>query len=150
SFDVKANNSEDLEFSVEDIPTLYNDAVDADDDHAEPVKVVAKDKGGNEYVVPQSEIVSVKTSDSNFAKGGQDSEGNWVVYGQSSGDFNNEDKTVTLSVVFNTDGDVETITKDIVVSKDTLAASKVEFYDTELDGANVDKDAKSVSTFSVN
>jgi len=135
TFSVAANSSDGLTYSIEDIADLYELGAKVDGDEADisaddveagyvkEIKIKAVDASGTSYAVPSSEIVGVTVSDStNFIVGEVD--GKWYVGGKADV---SEAKTATVSVVFNTDDGVKTITKQVKVLPDALEATALEF-----------------------
>lgn len=154
TFTVVANDSTNLTYEVADVPKLYKGGA-ADNVYAEKLSISAKDANGTVFAIPTEEIISVTSSDKTVADVAKTASG-WVVFGKKVKE-EGKDSTVTLTIVLNSDNDVKTITKDVVVSTEELAASTVRFMDKDPDGKAdaaetvtvLPKDAKDVTTFPV-
>ncbi|MED1822476.1 toxin Cry1Ac domain D-VI-related protein [Brevibacillus agri] len=154
TFTVVANDSTNLTYEVADVPKLYKGGA-ADNVYAEKLSISAKDANGTVFAIPTEEIISVTSSDKTVANVAKTASG-WVVFGKKVKE-EGKDSTVTLTIVLNSDNDVKTITKDVVVSSEELAASTVRFMDKDPDGKTdaaetvtvLPKDAKDVTTFPV-
>ncbi|MED5076902.1 hypothetical protein P9851_06385 [Geobacillus stearothermophilus] len=148
------NNGSKLTYAIEPIGTIYKggSAIDTNASNLTPtdvaagyakeIKVTAKDANGNTVVIPADQILSVTTSntiDSIVANVG----GKWYVAGKNSGIT--EDKKTTISVVYNAEDGVKTLTQEVTISKDDLKVTSIAFKDKPV-GAT---DAKDVTSLTV-
>lgn len=134
TFVVAENVSTGLTYAVADLPTLYKGGsafdsnaanittVDTAQAYAKEISITATDASGNTYVIPTSAIVSVSSNNSKILV--QEVAGKWYVAGSDSAITT--DVTGQVSVVINTNDGVKTITKDVKVSAQELAAQTVE------------------------
>ncbi|WP_025843644.1 toxin Cry1Ac domain D-VI-related protein [Brevibacillus agri] len=152
AFTVVANDSTNLTYEVADVPKLYKGGA-ADNVYAEKLSISAKDASGTVFAIPTEEIINVTSSDKAVADVAKTANG-WVVFGKKVKE-EGKDSTVTLTIVLNSDNEVKTITKDVVVSSEDLAAATVRFMDKDPDGktdeavtvTELPKDAKDVTAF---
>ncbi|UZJ79562.1 hypothetical protein [Fictibacillus sp. KU28468] len=149
SFNVVANASDKLTYSIADIPTLYkagsgDDAVidpsDISAGYAKEVKLTAKDATGNTVSIPANKIVDVTTTSDKVVI--ENVAGKYYVAGNAT---LSENATATISVIYNAEDGVKTLTKQVTVSSQALTASKIHV----LDKVYTDSTAKELSTINV-
>ncbi|MGG3162894.1 hypothetical protein ABEO87_14915, partial [Geobacillus stearothermophilus] len=109
--------------------------------YSKEIKVIAKDASGNVVKVPADQILDVTVSN-DAAVVGKVADGKWYIAGNKDV---TEDTKVTLSVVYNAEDGVKTLTQDVTVSKDKLKVVSVKFKDKPV-GAT---DAKDVTSLTV-
>lgn len=143
---VVKSNVEGLTYSVADIPTLNASGVEGiskDSPYAHEVKVNAKDANGNEYAINPADILSITSDHDKF------NEQDGFIWFTA---LDKDDKTTaTITVTINTLDGIETITKEVNLSKDAAKIQTLRVVDTELENATNDekdiKDFKDVSAF---
>ncbi|OQM47054.1 hypothetical protein B6A27_02665 [Anoxybacillus sp. UARK-01] len=148
------NNGSKLTYAIEPIGTIYKGgsaidstatnitAADVAAGYAKEIKLTAKDANGNTVVIPSDQILDVITSnttDSIVAN----VDGKWYVAGKNSGIT--EDKKTTISVVYNAEDGVKTLTQEVTISKDDLKVTSIAFKNKAV-GAT---DAKDVTSLTV-
>ncbi|MGP3610594.1 S-layer homology domain-containing protein [Anoxybacteroides rupiense] len=154
TINVVENSSSGITYSVEDIPTLYKagadfgtantvDNADVTAGYAKEIKITAKDANGNTYVIPSSAIVSVSVDNTNLADVAKIGTKYYIA---AKDETITEDKTVTLTVVVNTKEGIQTINKQVKISKDALYATAVKLLDKPI----TDSTAKAVTSLTFN
>lgn len=161
SFNVVANSSAQLTYALEAIPTLYKAGSIAGEDfgsngtdvnetivaadvaagYAKEVKLTAKDASGNVVSIPADQIISVNSSSTKVLVGKVD--GKYYVAGNDSA--LTADEKATISVVYNAEDGVKTLTQEVTVSKDALKVTSVQFKDKAVG----ETDAKDVTSLTV-
>lgn len=154
TFNVVANSSENLTYSVEQLPTLFKVGASNggfeegnigvagthEGDYAKELKIIAKDANGNVINVNPNSIISVSSSDTGVVNASQDStSGKWYVYGNTRTQDITEDKKEKLTVVYNAEDGVKNLTTDVTVSKADRQAKEIKFVDTALNASAADK-----------
>lgn len=161
TFNVVDNSSDKLTYAISDIGTIYKAGAGADDDttpeadesttieqadidagYAKEIKLTATDVSGNKVAIPSNQIISVDVDKDDVAVV-QEVDGKWYIAGKNA-DLD-EDTNVTVSVVYNAEDGVKTLTQDVTVSKDDLKVVSVKFKDKPV-GAT---DAKDVTSLTV-
>jgi hypothetical protein len=175
SFTIADGMPSDLTYEIQDVPTLFaydiegsdanKDDMDIDDmddttafdlltadeaSHARALEVLAKDASGNTFAIPQANILSIKSSDTDVAyvvKATDDADldahrNNVVVFGVNTA-FNNETlpssatKTATITLSIATDDGAVDVSKTVTVSNEPSKAAEVVFVDDTNDADDV-------------
>ncbi|WP_303971307.1 hypothetical protein [Sporosarcina ureae] len=151
-FSVVANTSDNLTYSLDEIPVLYRNGVGSDTtfdegnladpstnegSYAKPINIIATDAKGNKVALDSSNILSVSSSNGKVGVDA-DANGDWYVFGTLTNAEANAlttDITSDITVVYNASGTPKTLTKKVTVSKDERKASEIKFVDKALTNA---------------